>query len=50
MTPDQRLSFHLMESGQLMGDLKLWFDEQLDQNKVEPNSGLGQAISYMIKY
>lgn len=33
-----------------MEDLKVWLDEQLDQNKVEPNSGLGQAISYMIKH
>ena len=33
MTPDQRLSFHQLESGQLMGDLKLWLDEQLDQSK-----------------
>ena len=50
MTPGQRLSFHQLESGQLMEDLKVWLDEQLDQNKVEPNSGLGQAISYMIKH
>jgi len=50
MTPDQRLSFHQHRSSQLMKDLKNWLDEQLDQNKVEPNSGLGHAISYMIKY
>ena len=50
MTPGQRLSFHQMKSGPIMKELKTWFDEQPDQNKVEPNSGLGQAISYMIKH
>ena len=50
MTPGQRLSFHQMRSGPIMKELKTWLEEQLDQNKVEPNSGLGQAISYMIKH
>jgi len=50
MTPGQRLSFHQLKSSQLMMDLKSWLSEQLDQNKVEPNSGLGQAISYMLKH
>lgn len=50
MTPGQRLSFHQMKSSPIIKELKTWLDEQLDQNKVEPNSGLGQAISYMIKH
>jgi len=50
MSPGQRLSFHQMKSSQIMKQLKTWLDEQLDQHKVEPNSGLGQAISYMIKH
>ena len=33
-----------------MDDLKTWLDAQLDQKKVEPNSGLGQAISYMLNH
>ena len=33
-----------------MKSLNSWFHEQLDQNLVEPNSGLGQAIRYMIKH
>jgi len=32
-----------------MDELKLWMQDQLDQKKVEPNSGLGQAIHYMLK-
>jgi transposase len=50
MTPGQRLSFHQQRSTRLMKDLKNWLNEQLDQKKVEPNSGLGQAISYMLKH
>jgi transposase len=47
MTPDQRLDFHREHSGPLMADLKSWLDRQIDENLVEPNSGLGKAITYM---
>ena len=50
LTPGQRLSFHQRSSSRLMKDLKNWLDEQLDQKKVEPNSSLGQAITYMLKH
>jgi transposase len=50
LTPGQRLSFHQRESSSLMKDLKNWLDEQLHQKRVEPNSGLGQAITYMLKH
>jgi hypothetical protein len=50
MTPGQRLSFHQQRSSKLMKELKQWLEGQLDQNKVEPNSGLGEAISYMLKH
>lgn len=50
MTPDERLRFHQDQSGPLMQDLYTWFHEQLDQHKVEPNSGLGQAIGYMLNH
>jgi transposase len=30
-----------------MEGLEKWLDEQIDEKKVEPNSGLGQAIFYM---
>jgi hypothetical protein len=50
MTADQRLHFHQSESGPLMKKLETWLNDQLDQNKVEPNSGLGQAISYMLNH
>lgn len=47
MTPEERLLFHQTESGPLMEELAGWFQEQLDQQLVEPNSSLGKAIKYM---
>ena len=50
MSPHDRLTFHQIHSGPLMTQLRKWLSGQLDQHKVEPNSGLGTAIAYMIKY
>lgn len=47
MTPEQRLKYHQARSGPLIENLKLWLSRQFDEKKVEPNSGLGQAVSYM---
>jgi len=47
MTPAQRLHFHQTDSGPLIDELHGWLGEQIDDKKVEPNSGLGQAINYM---
>jgi len=47
MSPEQRLAFHQAQSRQLMGLLEEWIQQQIDEHKVEPNSGLGEAISYM---
>jgi len=50
MSPEERLRFHQEKSGPPMNDLERWLKEQLEEGKVEPNSGLGQAISYMKKH
>lgn len=50
MTPDERLAWHIHESGPLMEDLRKWFDELMKDKKVEPNSALGEAIDYMTKH
>ena len=50
LTPDERLRFHQAESGPLMDDLKEWLTRQLEDHLVEPNSGLGEAITYMLKH
>ena len=33
-----------------MDELKTWLTEQIEQHRVEPNSGLGEAISYMLRH
>jgi len=50
MSDQQRLQFHQRQSGPKMDELKAWLTEQIDQHKVEPNSSLGEAISYMLKH
>jgi transposase len=50
MSPEERLRFHQAKSGPPMNDLERWLKDQLEEGKVEPNSGLGQAISYMKKH
>ena len=47
---DQRLALHQEHSRPLMDNLHTWMNEQIDQHKVEPNSGLGGAIAYMTKH
>jgi hypothetical protein len=47
LTPDQRLAFHQKNSKPVMDELKEWLSSQIDDKKVEPNSGLGKAIRYM---
>ena len=49
MSDEQRLDFHQSESGPLMEKLKSWLDEQIDEKKVEPNSSMGEAFTYMLK-
>lgn len=47
LSPEARLLFHQSESAPLMNELEKWMAEQIDERRVEPNSGLGQAIAYM---
>jgi transposase len=49
--PDaQRLRYHQIESGPVMGHLKKWMKAQLREKNVEPNGGLGEAIGYTLKH
>jgi hypothetical protein len=50
LSPEQRLHFHQERSKPVMEKLHLWLGAQFDERKVEPNSGLGTAISYLLKY
>jgi hypothetical protein len=50
LSPTERLKFHQGESGSVMEDLHTWLNRQLDDRLVEPNSALGEAITYMLKH
>lgn len=50
MSAAERLEFHRRESKRLMASLRLWMYRQLRDRRVEPNSGLGEAIAYMRKH
>jgi hypothetical protein len=50
LSPQERLVFHQEQSGPRMEELEKWFLKQFAEHSVEPNSGLGEAISYMQKH
>jgi transposase len=50
MSSDERLRLHRQHSLPLMEKLHAWSCEQFDERKVEPNSGLGKAIRYLLKH
>jgi hypothetical protein len=50
MTPSELLEFHRQRSQPLMETLERWMQAQFSERKVEPNSGLGNAITYMQRH
>jgi transposase len=50
MNPEQRLLHHQTHSQPVMEQLRAWMYQQMEAKKVEPNSGLGQAIAYILKH
>ena len=50
LTPDQRLQFHQAHSGPVMEQLHHWLEAQFAERKTEPNSGLGKAITYLLRH
>jgi transposase len=46
----ERLHHHQQYSKPVMDDLHQWLEAQLKENIVEPNSGLGKAIAYMLRH
>jgi len=50
LSADQRLRFHQERSGPVMERLKGWLKKQFDERKVEPNSSMGKAITYMLNH
>ena len=50
LNADQRLAFHQANSEPVMTGLKKWMTAELDEKRIEPNSGLGKAIRYLLKH
>ncbi len=49
LSADDRLAVHQRESAPVMVELKQWIVAQLDDKRIEPNSGLGGAFQYLLK-
>jgi transposase len=50
MSAEERLVFHQEHSKPVMDKLHAWLQAQFQERTVEPNSGLGQAISYLLNH
>jgi transposase len=50
LSPEDRLRFHQEHSGPVMKQLHSWLEAQLAEHKTEPNSGLGKAITYLLRH
>ncbi len=50
LMPDERLRFHQQRSGPVMDQLRGWLEGQFAERKTEPNSGLGKAITYLLRH
>jgi hypothetical protein len=50
LTPVERLELHQERSTPVMDALHAWLELQLAERRAEPNSGLGQAIGYLLRH
>jgi transposase len=50
LSPEERLHFHQEHSGPVLEQLREWMKAQFAERKVEPNSGLGKAFSYLLNH
>jgi transposase len=50
MTPDERLRFHQQHSKPILDALHGWLEAQFAERRVEPNSSLGKAITYLLRH
>jgi len=50
LSPADRLAAHQARSQPLLEDLHAWLTDQIDEHRIEPNSGLGQAMAYFRKH
>ena len=50
MSDEERLAYHIARSKSIMDDLEEWLERQFAEKLVEPASGLGDAIQYMVNH
>jgi transposase len=50
LTPQQRLELHRQRSALVMEELHAWLERQFAERRTEPNSGLGKAITYLLRH
>jgi transposase len=50
LAPEERLRFHQEHSQPVVEKLHAWLEAQFDEKRVEPNSGLGTAIAYVLRH
>jgi transposase len=50
MTAEERLRFHQQHSKPILDTLHDWLEAQFAERKVEPNSSLGKAITYLLRH
>jgi hypothetical protein len=50
LTASDRLRWHQERSGPVMDELHHWLEAQFTERKTEPNSGLGKAITYLLRH
>jgi len=50
LPPEERLRFHQEHSAPVMKQLHVWLEAQISENRTEPNSGLGKAVTYLRRH
>jgi transposase len=50
LSAEHRLRLHQQQSGPVMEQLHAWLEAQFAEKKTEPNSGLGKAITYLLRH
>lgn len=50
LTAEERLTLHQSNSAPVMDNLHHWLKNQFAEHRTEPNSGLGKAISYLLRH
>jgi transposase len=50
LTAEERLRLHQERSGPVIEKLHGWLEAQFAERKTEPNSGLGKAITYLLRH